>query len=144
MSDNRREPTRSDPSPPDTPERNSWADILGPCYTSQSIARTLGWTESQVAAAAESLQLLELRTTDDVRLYPEFQLWNGGIVDGLPEVLRVLRAGINDSWTWAQWLNTRPSGSDGIDEPSSIEQLREGNLSDVLRDARHDAWSWSS
>lgn len=94
--------------------------------------------------AVASLRLLELRTDDGVLLYPQFQVWNGTVVDGLPEVLRVLRTGIEDSWTWAQWLNTRLPGSDGVDEPSSIERLREGHLDYVLLEAKHDAWSWSS
>lgn len=137
-------PRKSDAPRPHDGESNPWANIIGPCYSSQSIARTLGWTGPQVVEAAASLHLLELRTDDGVLLYPQFQVWNGTVVDGLPEVLRVLRTGIEDSWTWAQWLNTRPSGSDGVDEPSCIERLRQGELGDVLLEAKHDAWSWSS
>lgn len=129
---------------PDGDEPNPWARLIGPCYTAQSIARALGWTEPQVVEAAASLRLLELRTDDGVLLYPQFQLWNGTVVDGLPEVLCVLRTGIEDSWTWAQWLNTRLPGSDGVDEPSNIERLRQGQLDVVLLEAKRDAWSWSS
>ncbi|GEK85179.1 hypothetical protein [Microbacterium aerolatum] len=143
MSDSPLPPNPDEPRP-DGDEPNPWADIIGPCYTTQSIARALGWTGPQVADAAASLHLLELRTEDGVLLYPQFQFWNGAVVDGLPEVLRVLRTGTESRWTWAQWLNTRLPGSDGVDEPSYIERLREGQLDYVLLEAKHDAWSWSS
>lgn len=143
MSDNPLPPSPDAPRP-DGGEPNPWASIIGACYTAQSIARALGWTEPQAVEGAASLRLLELRTEDDALLYPQFQLWNGTVVDGLPEVLRVLHTGTELRWTWAQWLNTRFPGSDGVDEPSNIERLREGQLGDVLLEAKHDAWSWSS
>lgn len=137
-------PSNTDAPRPDGDGPNPWADIIGPCYTAQSITRVLGWTGPQVVEAAASLRLLELCTEDGVLLYPQFQLWNGTVVDGLPEVLRVLRTGTESRWTWAQWLNTRPSGSDDVNEPSCIERLREGQLDYVLLEAKRDAWSWSS
>lgn len=123
---------------------NPWAEIIGPCYTSASLARALGWTESEVGAAAASLTILELLTDDGVLLYPAFQVWEGHVVPGLTEVLRVLSTGTQGRWTWAQWLNTRVDDDSGDEALSAIEQLREGQLDDVLRDARHAAWAWSS
>ncbi len=108
------------------------------------MARTIGWAEADVTEAAASLQILELVADDGVVLYPAFQVTDGRIVDGLPRVLEVLSTGIRSTWTWAQWLNTRPDDGDGTELPSAIEQLRAGELEDVLREARHDAWAWSS
>ncbi|MBQ3358884.1 MAG: hypothetical protein IJG47_08300 [Microbacterium sp.] len=125
-------------------DENPWAKIIGPCYTQGSLARTLGWTEAEVAKAALSLSVLELVTDEGVLLYPAFQVWEGGVVPGLSEALHILSTGTQGHWTWAQWLNTRVDDNSGEEAPSAIEQLREGRLDDVLRDARHAAWAWSS
>ncbi|PYD00811.1 hypothetical protein B4U78_008790 [Microbacterium esteraromaticum] len=125
-------------------EVNPWARIIGPCYTAESIARTLDWTESEVKAAVKSLTLLELETSDGVLLYPSFQVFEGRVVEGLAEVLQALSTGTPSRWTWAQWLNTRLDNGEGGEEPSAIEQLVAGRLDDVLLEARHDAWAWSS
>lgn len=122
-------------------EANPWAEIVGPCYTTQSVARTLGWTEGGVTEAAEALRLLALETDDGVILYPSFQLHEGRVVEGLADVLTVLLTGTASRWTWAQWLNTAIPGAE---PPRHIENLRAGNLDEVLRDAAHDAWAWRS
>lgn len=46
----------------DDEQRSPWAEIVGPCYTTASVARALGWTSPQVEEAVESLSLLELKT----------------------------------------------------------------------------------
>lgn len=125
-------------------EVNPWAKIVGPCYTADSLARALGWTESDVEEAARSLDVLELVTDDDAVLYPAFQVHEGRLVDGLGAVLRVLSTGTRSTWTWAQWLNTRVNDDTGEEAPSAIEQFLAGQLDDVLRDARHTAWAWSN
>lgn len=119
----------------------SWAQIIGPCYTTTSLARALGWTEAKVAEAGETLQLLVLQTDDGVTLYPAFQLHDGRVVDGLSDVLAVLQTGTAGHWTWAQWLNTALSEKD---VPRAIDALRAGRLDEVLLDAGHDAWAWRS
>ncbi|WP_314651218.1 hypothetical protein [uncultured Microbacterium sp.] len=121
--------------------RNPWAQIVGPCYTVASMARTLGWTEAEVLAAGNDLRLLILRTEDGVDLFPSFQLQDGKVVDGLQDVLGVLQTGVNDSWTWAQWLNVELPD---VDPPRNITLLYKGRLEDALRVARHDAWAWSA
>ncbi|WP_336644611.1 hypothetical protein [Microbacterium sp. USHLN186] len=123
---------------------NPWAEIVGPCYTTVSVARTLGWTEAMVNEAVDSLALLRLTTSDGVQLYPAFQIWDGRPASDLADVLRVLRTGVNDPWTWAQWLNTPLTDEDGVEQPANIERLREGQLADVLLEAKHDAAVWGS
>lgn len=121
-------------------EPSPWAQIVGPCYTVASMARTLGWTEDEVTEAARTLRLLMLVTEDDVHLFPAFQLHDGRVVEGLTDVLRVLQTGTQSRWTWAQWLNTPyPDG-----EPTAIEKILAGRIDEILLEARHDAWSWSS
>ncbi|MGV2984405.1 hypothetical protein ACNPNP_11950 [Microbacterium sp. AGC85] len=97
-----------------------------------------------MAEAAASLRVLELSTSDDTVLYPAFQVHEGHLVEGIDQVLQVLSTGTNGRWTWAQWLNTRVDDDTGEEAPSAIEQLCAGHLEDVLRDARHTAWAWSS
>lgn len=116
---------------------NAWARIIGPCYTTTSLARALGWTEAKVAQAGETLQLLVLETDEGVTLYPAFQLHDGRVVDGLSDVLAVLLTGTADHWTWAQWLNTALPEED---VPRAIDALLAGRLDEVL----HDAWAWRS
>ncbi|GGM63537.1 hypothetical protein [Microbacterium saperdae] len=121
-------------------EPNPWARIIGPCYTVASMARALEWTEAEVVEAGRTLRLLMLLTDDDVHFFPAFQLHEGRVVDGLTDVLRVLQTGTQSRWTWAQWLNTPyPDG-----EPTAIEKMLAGGLDEILLEARHDAWSWSS
>lgn len=122
-------------------ESNPWAEIVGPCYTVTSMARTLGCTEAEVMAAGNDLRLLMLHTDDDVYLFPSFQLQAGKVVEGLQEVLLVLQAGMNSPWTWAQWLNVALPEEN---PPRNITLLYEGRLEEALRDARHDAWAWRS
>ena len=125
-------------------EPNPWAGIVGLCYRAHSIARELGWPLEQVTTAVAALELLEVTTVEGTLLYPAFQLWNGRVVEGLGEVLQVLSTGTASRWTWAQWLNTPDDDETGEPAPSAIEQLRAGQLDDVLRDARHAAAAWSS
>lgn len=105
------------------------------------MARTLGWTEVEVMEAGNDLRLLMLRTEDGVCLFPAFQLHDGKVVAGPQAVLLILQTGVDDSWTWAQWLNValpdeRP--------PRNITRLIDGRLRETLREARHDAWAWNS
>lgn len=119
--------------------RSPWADIVGPCYTVRTLSNVLGVSRQEVMDAAASLQLLRLRTADGVDLFPAFQVRSGRLHPGKPSVLAVLRSGIDDPWTWAEWLNS--PGCDGI---VAIDDLWEGNVLDVLREAECDAWAWRS
>ncbi len=115
-----------------------WADIVGPCYTVESLSRALVLSPVEVADAADDLTVLRLRTRDDVDLFPPFQVRDGCVHPHLREVLTILRRGVDDPWTWAQWLNAEVRG-----EPSHMSCLWSGDLGGVLRDARHVAWAWN-
>lgn len=121
-------------------DKNPWAETVGPCYTMASMARTLGWTETEVLEAGRELRVLMLRTADDVYLFPAFQLHDGKIVEGLQDILLLLQTGTAGRWTWSQWLNVALPEHD---PPRNISLLYEGRLEEAIRDARHDAWAWS-
>ncbi|MDH5134583.1 MULTISPECIES: antitoxin VbhA family protein [unclassified Microbacterium] len=95
--------------------------------------------ESDVLEAGDDLRLLAVRTSDGVILYPAFQLHQGNVVRGLPDVLLVLRSGTAGDWTWAQFLNVEIPG-----EPTNVQKIQEGHLDEVLRDARQTAAAWRS
>ncbi len=122
-------------------ETNPWAEIVGPCYTVASMARILGWTEVEVLDSARHLRLLMLHTVEGTQLFPSFQLRDGKAVEGLRDVLRILATGTASRWTWAQWLNVALPNED---PPRNVTLLHEGRLEEALRNARHDAWAWSS
>jgi hypothetical protein len=118
---------------------NPWADIVGPCFGTASLATELGVSRSAVSRAARELRLLRLPTPERVMLYPAFQLHQGSPVAGLQQVLQALRQGVADPWTWAQWLNTPLAH-----RASNIQRLRDGQQEDVLRLARQDAAAWAA
>ncbi|WP_341934029.1 hypothetical protein MRBLWO14_003146 [Microbacterium sp. LWO14-1.2] len=62
-------------------EPSQWAEIVGPCYTVSSMARTLRWTEAEAMKAGNDLRLLMLHTEDDIYLFPSFQVQDGKIVE---------------------------------------------------------------
>ncbi|WKT89580.1 hypothetical protein QYR02_01325 [Microbacterium maritypicum] len=125
----------------DEEQSNPWAKVVGPCYTVVSMARILGWSEDDVVEAGEALRLLMLCTEEGTLLFPAFQLHEGKVVAGLTEVLRVLQTGVDDPWTWTQWLNVAVPG---VVPPRNIQYLYEGRLTEAVRDAEHVAWAWSS
>jgi hypothetical protein len=119
-------------------EVTPWADIIGPCYTSAGIQRVLSISRSQLSRASRGLQILRLPTDDGPFLYPAFQIADYALIPGLDQVLAILRTGIDDPWTWAQWLNTKLP-----DQPNHIEQLITGSIFTVLKDASRTAAAWA-
>lgn len=118
--------------------KNPWANIIGPCYTSGSLQTELGVKRGAISRAVKELRLLRLETTDGRNLYPAFQVRHGALVPGLDRILRVLRAGIDDPWTWAQWLNTE------LDGVRNIDRLAAGDIETLLAEARSDAAAWAA
>ena len=97
-----------------------------------------GVTEAAVRAAAADLSILALTTADDVQILPSFQVRDGRGVPRLRPVLETLRTGIDDPWTWAQWLNV-----DMPDRGRYIDELWAGEFTLMLTQARHAAWAWA-
>lgn len=129
----------------DSQRRRRLADAVGPCYSARGIAGELGLSVEEVATLVVRCGALCLTTSDHHAVFPAFQVHNGRIVRKLGPVLRTLRSGVDDPWTWALWLNSVPPLVDGdTPHPSRIAQLVAGDIDTVLRAAERSAWSWRS
>lgn len=132
------------PDPTEPPDA-SWARIVGACFTTRTFAAALGMSEAEVARAADELRILRLITRDGIPLFPAFQVQGGQVVPGLQVVLLALRAGTEDPWAYAEWLNTPvPLHNGSGTKRRWIAELRAGNDESVLRAAIQTAASWSS
>ena len=120
-----------------TPPQSPWVQVVGPCYTVTSFSSIARMEEDEVRAAASELRVLLLVTADGSGLLPSFQVREERVVPHLHHVLEALRSGIDDPWTWAQWLNTRLGK-----EPRPIDSLWAGELERVVTEAERDAWAW--
>jgi|GEM_PF-461088 len=125
-----------------------WAEIVGPCYTSGSLQRELGRGRAAISKAVAELRLLRLTTADGQTVYPAFQIVDGAVVHGMRDVLTALQRGIDDEWTWAQWLNTpvadRATGDDAGRRRRNIERMIDGEVDVVVQAAERTAASWAA
>lgn len=121
--------------------QNPWFDNVGFCYTGDAIRRVLGLRADELDVARRDLRILALETEDGVMLYPMWQLREGEVINGLHEVLTILRTSVDDPWTWVQWLVFTPPPDDVNRSP--IDELRGGKKAQVIRDAEQIARSWS-
>jgi hypothetical protein len=117
---------------------SAWADILGPAYTTRRLCQFLGVTRQAVSQQAKARTMLRVVTTDKVSLFPSFQFdSHGHRVPGLKQVLDTLSLAHDDPWTWAWWLNTPVEGR------TMAQALWDGELEDVLAEARADVAAWT-
>lgn len=119
--------------------RSPWAEIVGPCYMIDSFGQATGISVPEVQTAAADLRALALTTADGDVVLPSFQMRDGQLVPHLERILGVLRSGIDDPWTWAQWLS-----ADLPDEGRHIDHLWAGEVASTRSEAEHDAWAWRS
>lgn len=78
-------------------------------------------------------------------MFPAFQLDGDAIIPGLPDVLRALRTGGDAPWVWSLWLTARnPHGPVTRLADSYIDRLRDGEVDEVVREARRAAASWAA
>jgi len=113
-----------------------WSAHLGPFYSEQGVAKLLA-QHALGATKHAPRELLALRTGSGQVVYPAFQFEGQGLVQGLVEVLEILRAAPISMWTSASWLVSRDPEMDGL---SPIEALRRGRPEEV----RVAASQWSS
>lgn len=119
------------------PAPSPWAE-LGNFYSTSGVAKLLGGVSRQaIADRRQRGTLLALRTADGAWVYPELQFdEHHAVIDGLPEIWRILRASHVDEWTLSSWLASPMSSLQGR---SPIEWLRRGEdretLLAVVRDA---------
>lgn len=88
------------------PLASPWDELVGPFLRSEGVQARLGITRQAVAAKAARRRLLRTITTDGEHLYPVWQFVDGGMVEGLAEVLALFPERAVDGWTLAGWLRT--------------------------------------
>jgi hypothetical protein len=122
------------------PEPHRLSDLIGPAYSTATLAGVLGVRRQALSQKALGLRLLRLRTSDRVCVFPAFQFTDDHkTIPGLHPVLEELRRGTRDPWTWAQWLAAEPDG-----RPSAVKRLRAGDVDEVIAEARLTAHSWAA
>lgn len=115
------------------------AEYAGPWADSPTVRSYLGRTSTEIARMVDDLELLGAEFSDSNVYFPVRQFSDGTVVDGLRDVLRVLKSGIRSPQVWATWL-TGP----GPDNSQTIwDALREGRKAEVLIEAEHDAGRWA-
>jgi hypothetical protein len=121
-------------------DKSAWNTLIGPFRTLESVAELRGETIPEVRAHAADDEILLLRTSAGDLVAPAFQFGPASeLLPSLPEVTAVLRTGVDDPWTWAQWLNSTPRPP-GV---SFAQRLRNGDVEGVLATARATAAAWA-
>jgi hypothetical protein len=113
-----------------------WSQHVGPFIDSDGVMTLLGGVSKQaVSQRVRSGRLLALRTESGRLVYPLWQFPDGGLLDGLAEVLDA--AGYDPqrkttAWTLASWLCTEDAELGG--SPRAL--LAAGHVDEVLQAAR--------
>lgn len=119
------------------PSPSPWGE-LGPFYSTSGVSKLLGGVSRQAIADRRKREtLLALRTADDAWVYPAFQFDDRQtVLEGLPEIWKILRSSGVDGWTLASWL-TSPMRS--LEGRSPIDRLRRGEDRETLLLLARDA-----
>lgn len=119
------------------PMPTMWDAGIGPLFTRAAVLRRLSIVEPELDRTVERRDVLELVTSDGVRVYPRFQFQGAGVVPGLGDVLRAFGPGTVSHWTLAAWF-TAPSAE--LEDTSPIDMLIiESQLPRVMAFARDTA-----
>ncbi|MCL2787360.1 MAG: hypothetical protein FWD59_02535 [Micrococcales bacterium] len=118
---------------------SQWAELIGAVYTTAALVDFLGVTRQAINQRVHSRGILRLVTASGRAVYPAFQFAaNGQTAPSLKDVLRTLATGVDDPWTWAQWLAA--PDAQGV---RHIDRLWAGLDAGVLLDARQTAAQWA-
>lgn len=111
-----------------------WSAALGACYDVDGVRELLGAPGRPISkqAVSQRVGLLALTTGSGRVVYPAFQFSGRAVVDGLPEVLRILPATLVSRWTVASWLVSH----DADLSAAPVEALRQGRVGAVVASAR--------
>lgn len=105
-----------------------------PHYTIEEMAEELGWTGSEVKDAIEDRHIHYVRDkSDEIRL-PDWQLHDGGLVEGLEKVLEAL-----PNYDWPSDLIFFETEHSLLEEETPAEALLKGRVDKVVRCAAQ-AW----
>lgn len=115
------------------------ADIVGPASPSSGLQRELGVERGVISKAVKSRRIALRLPADGENLYPAFQDRRLPACTRVEQVLTVLQSGIDDPWTWTQWLNTPGVTTAARTSLAPIDLSLAGELGAVLNEARYDA-----
>src|SRR5690554_6141659 len=111
-------------------------ESLGPWRTAESAAMHLRLGIPELQAMIERNELIGVHFADEKLYFPDWQFDDGGVVDGLAEVLLILSPALTAPETCAAWLAAT------VYEDSSlryIDLLREGHVREVVDEANRTA-----
>lgn len=108
----------------------AWHEHLGPVYDTDGVASLLGPRRRVSRQAVHKRRLLALKTGSGRVVYPAFQFdETGTVVDGVPELVKMIDQASLSLWALASWLASPEREFDG-DRP--IDVLRCGGKQLVL------------
>lgn len=83
-------------------------------------------------------QILALATADDQWIHPTWQVQEGRLLPGLPDILKAFRG--HPAWSAALWLTT---AHDDLDGSTPVDALKAGAVDAVLTLAARTAQRWA-
>ena len=119
------------------PDDDDPTGALGPFFDTAGLCRRLGVTRQALNGRVHRNTLLGVKADDGSILYPTWQFTpDMAVLDGLPELLRILDAVAPDGFSKAVWLCAPPARLSGR---SAAELLAAGaDLEALLEAARAD------
>ena len=123
------------------PLAGMWDESVGPFYDAAGVMRLRRMSRQALRGLESTRDVLVVRTTDGVQLYPSFQFTEDGTsLPSLRDVIVLVDPGNQDPWGAALWLNAR---SEELDFSTPAEALRDGRRSDVIDLAYRIGSAWS-
>jgi hypothetical protein len=120
-------------------EQMDWNTSVGPFLDEMGVRLLTGLSASQLSDHIASQNVLSVRTSEGIPVFPVFQFGvHGELFPGMSSVAFLLLPISDDSWDLALWLCTKSSGFDGL---SAAELLRAGEIERVHRTAKRDGWA---
>ena len=96
------------------PRAHTYDAFVGPFYDIEGVRRLLGGPSRQaVHDRVKRGTLLQVRTSDDLLLYPAFQFDGTDVAPRLRRILSIVRQAPVDGWTIATWFSVPATELDG-------------------------------
>lgn len=127
-----------------TGQPSALSEKVGPFYDAGGLSTWLGVSTQEIQARCQAGTIIGCLTAEGEITYPVWQFRDDGeLLPGLPAILKVLKSGISDAWTWALWLQS--AVPDELDGKTVTEWLREGgDVEPALGLAANDAAAWAT
>lgn len=112
-------------------------ELAGPLASEQTVCEYLSLTRDEGEAMVNRRELLGCIFDDGNMYFPALQFHNHEVLAGLADVLRILATGVDSAKVWSTWRAA------ALYSTPAWEQLRTGQLDEVLIEARQDAGLWN-